>query len=40
MKKNTYIQPAIEVVAQIATSTICISPRVNNSPLNGGIIPD
>lgn len=36
MKKNKYIQPAIEVSAQLYTTMLCVSGETNNDPLSGG----
>lgn len=37
MKKNIYIQPAIERLDMQAIRTLCASDTVNNDPLNGAI---
>ena len=37
MKKNIYIQPSIEVTAQLYTTSLCkVSGGANNDPLQGG----
>lgn len=37
MKKNMYIQPTVEVTAQLNTTALCkVSGGTNNDPLSGG----
>ena len=36
MKKNMYIQPSVEVTAQLYRGVLCASGEVDNDPLAGG----